>query len=61
MASDPAAERAGRIVADPYFEEIPQDVEGLGVARRPVEEIQEQPGRIRAFVLKMKIGDQISG
>ena len=46
------------IVANPRFEEVTKDVQGLGVAGAAIEQIKKRPGNIRAFFLQVQIRDQ---
>ena len=53
-----ALKRGNGVVADPYFEEVAQDIQRLSVSRAGFEKMQEGPADSRALLFKMQIGDQ---
>ena len=48
----------GGVVADPEFEQIAEDVEGIGGARLAGEEIEKQPRDGRSLVAEMQVGNE---
>jgi hypothetical protein len=46
------------VVADPVFEEIPEDVERVGAARGGLQEILELRGRSRPRLIEMQVRDE---
>ena len=46
------------VVADPGFEQIAKDVQGLGTAGAGFEEMQKRPDQVRALRFEMQVGDQ---
>lgn len=57
--SDLTGRCLGPIVADPGFEQITEDVERAGPARRAAQEIQQKTRGLALTGLQMKVGDQI--
>ena len=47
-----------RIIANPHFKEVPEDIQRLGMNGAGLQEMQERPGYVRALLFKVQIGDQ---
>ena len=60
VAGNPAAELAGRVVADPGLEQVAHDVESVCIPRRPIDEVDEQAGGFGPIVLQVQVGDQVA-
>ncbi len=46
------------VVARPVFEQVPEDIQGLGVARGTVQELEEEIGNPGARRGEMEVGDE---
>lgn len=55
---DGALEGVHAVVADPGFEEVAEDVQGLGPTGALIEERQKRPGDVRAFRFEMQVRDE---
>jgi len=53
--------RGGRVIADPGFEQIAQDVQGIGLHRFIAQERQEQVGDGWTTRVQVQIGDEQRG
>jgi len=53
--ADGTLEGGHAIVANPGFEEVPQNVQRLGATGAAVEQIQKRPGDVRALLFQMQV------
>lgn len=58
---DGSAQRSDMIIADPCFEQITQNVQGVRISGSLVQKIEEKPRDLRPFLVEMEVGDKEGG
>lgn len=61
MGQQRSGDSAGRIVADPDFEQVTENVKRTGPASRAVQVVDQEFGGLRAACIQMQVGDQVDG